>query len=98
MTLTPQQRKYLKGLGHSLTPVIHVGKEGISSVVISGINKALDDHELIKISLLESSETPRFDGAEQIAQTTNSECIQVLGKKILLYRQNPKKKKITLPE
>lgn len=98
MTLTPQQRKYLKGLGHSLTPIIHVGKEGISSGVISGINKALDDHELIKISLLESSETPRFNGAEQIAQATNAECVQVLGKKILLYRENHKKKKVILPE
>lgn len=98
MPLSSAQKKYLKGLGHSLTPVIHIGKEGITDRLITSISKALSDHELIKVSLLENAELERDDAAEQVSRSTDSETIQILGKKILLYKSNPKKKKIILPE
>jgi RNA-binding protein len=98
MSLSSAQKKYLKGLGHSLSPVIHIGKEGITERLIASISKALSDHELIKVSLLENSELERDDAAEQVSQSTSSEMIQILGKKILFYKPNPKKKRIILPE
>jgi RNA-binding protein len=98
MPLSSAQKKYLKGLGHSLTPVIHIGKEGITDRLIASISKALSDHELIKVTLLETAELERDDAAEQVSLKTDSETIQILGKKILFYKSNPKKKKIILPE
>lgn len=98
MSLSSAQKKYLKGLGHSLTPVIHIGKEGITDRLIASISKALSDHELIKVTLLENADLERDDAAEQVSQRTESETIQILGKKILFYKSNPKKKKIILPE
>jgi RNA-binding protein len=98
MPLSSAQKKFLKGLGHSLTPVIHIGKEGITDRLIASISKALSDHELIKVTLLENADLERDDAAEQVSNSTSSELIQILGKKILLYKSNPKKKKIILPE
>jgi RNA-binding protein len=98
MPLSSAQKKYLKGLGHSLTPVIHIGKEGITDRLIASISKALSDHELIKVTLLENADLERADAAEQVSSSTDSELVQILGKKILLYKSNPKKKKIILPE
>jgi RNA-binding protein len=98
MPLSSAQKKYLKGLGHSLTPVIHIGKEGITDRLIASISKALSDHELIKVTLLENADLERDDAAEQVSSSTDSEVVQILGKKILLYKSNPKKKKIILPE
>jgi RNA-binding protein len=98
MSLTSAQKKFLKGLGHSLNPVIHIGKEGITERLITSISKALSDHELIKVSLLDNSDLERDDVAEQVSNSTSSELIQILGKKILFYKPNPKKKRIILPE
>ncbi|HEX2958841.1 MAG TPA: ribosome assembly RNA-binding protein YhbY [Chitinispirillaceae bacterium] len=98
MPLSSAQKKYLKGLGHSLTPVIHIGKEGITDRLIASISKALSDHELIKVTLLENSELERDEAAEAVSRSTDSETVQILGKKILFYKSNPQKKKIILPE
>lgn len=98
MPLSSAQKKYLKGLGHSLTSVIHIGKEGITDRLIASISTALSDHELIKVTLLETAELERGDAAEKVSQSTKSETVQILGKKILFYKANPKKKKIILPE
>lgn len=96
--LTPSQRKHLKGLGHGLKPCVQVGKEGITEKVLGSIAKALNDHELIKIGLLETAGLDRKDAAQDIANALNAELVQVLGFKILLFRRNPDEPKISLPE
>ena len=98
MPLSSAQKKFLKGLGHSLTPVIHIGKEGISEKLIASISKALSDHELIKVSVLENSDLERNEAAEKVASSTGAETVQILGRKILFYKSNPEKKRITLPD
>jgi RNA-binding protein len=98
MPLSSVQKKFLKGLGHSLNPVIHIGKEGITDRLIASISKALSDHELIKVSVLENSELQRNEAADEVSTGTGAEIVQILGRKILFYKPNPEKKRITLPD
>ena len=97
MSITSKQKQYLKGLGHGIKPVIQVGKEGISEKVLSSISKALDDHELIKVTILENSDLDRKEASQIISENTDSELVQVLGRKFLLYKKNKENPKITLP-
>ncbi len=97
MELTTKQRQYLKGLGHSLRPVIVVGKDGLTEQVLSSISKALDDHELIKINVLETALLDRQEASETISTSLNAKIIQTLGRKILIFRRNVKEPKIQIP-
>lgn len=98
MKLIAKQRQFLKGLGHSLKPVIQVGKDGLSESVLSSISKALDDHELIKINVLKTADLDRKIAPQLLASAVNAEVVQTLGRKILLFRRNKKKPKIQLPD
>ncbi|HEX3019857.1 MAG TPA: ribosome assembly RNA-binding protein YhbY [Chitinispirillaceae bacterium] len=91
MELNSKQRQYLKGLGHSLKPVIQVGKDGLSEQVLASISKALDDHELIKINILETADLSREEASEQISSALKAAIVQTLGRKILLFRKNEQK-------
>jgi len=97
MPLSTRQRQYLKGLGHSLKPVIHIGKEGMTEQVIASASKALEDHELIKVALLETAGLEKKEAAAQIAQALHADLVQLLGFKILLYRARKEKPTIKLP-
>lgn len=96
-TLTGKQRRHLRGLGHALTPIAQLGKEGITEAFCAGLDRALTDHELIKIRLLDTAEVDRHDAAAQLASRTGSEVAQVLGHTILLYRPHPEEPVIELP-
>lgn len=96
MSLTGQQRRHLRALGHHLSPIVQVGHSGITEGVIRALNQALEDHELVKVKLGESVED-RAAAGEELARATGSECAQVLGRTLLLYRKRKKKPKIKLP-
>ena len=96
--LNGKQRKHLRGLGHHLEPLVMVGKEGISEAVTKAVDRALIDHELVKVRLLESCPDDRGTCAEKLAAATSSECVGEIGRTLLLYRRHPKKPKIVLPE
>lgn len=97
MELTSKQRAYLRSLASNLDPIFQVGKASISPEMAVGIDEALEKRELIKISVLKNC----FDEPKEIAQTlaerTNSQVVQVIGKKIVLYRPAKKDAKIQLP-
>ena len=84
--LSGKQVRYLRGLGHHLQPVVMVGKDEITPQVISSVDHALTDHELIKIKLQEGCITPRAEIASKLAEATDAHIAQVLGRTILLYR------------
>ncbi len=96
MALTGKQRRTLRGLGHALTPVVQLGKGGLSAALVEAVVSALADHELIKVKLLDTFELDRHVAAEQLAVLTHSDVAQVLGKTILLYRPDPLEPKIEL--
>ncbi len=97
MTLTGKQRRYLRGLGHALTAVVTIGKEGITPAVTRAIDQALFDHELIKIRIGQNAPVDRKDAAAQLAVETTSEVAQILGNTVLLYRRHPDEPTIELP-
>ncbi len=96
MSLTGKQRRLLRGLGHALQPVVQLGKGGLSPALVEAVDRALADHELIKVKLLDTFELDRHDAATQLAGKTRSEVAQVLGKTILLYRPDPDEPRIEL--
>ncbi len=98
--LNSKQKKFLKGLGHSLTPVVSVGKEGLGDKILKATTLELSRHELIKIKVGKSSPASRQETAEILSTGTGSSLIQIIGKTILLYKKNQqmdKEKRIRLP-
>jgi RNA-binding protein len=89
--------RYLRGLGHSLDPVLQVGKAGVTEGVVEAALAALLRHELIKVRVLAEADAHRKDVAQDLAAQTKSYLAQVLGRTFLLYRRHPNKPKIHLP-
>jgi len=94
--LSGKQRRYLRGLGHELKPIVQIGKGGIDDGLVSAVAQALEDHELIKLKIGES-DLDRHEAAEDLAKRTQSEVAQVLGYTVLLYRAHPDEPTIVLP-
>ena len=96
--MTSKQRAYLKSLAMKLTPVVQIGKEGVTPENTQAVEEAIAANELIKIGVLQNCEQLPRDIAEMIAGRTHSAVVQVIGKKIVLYREGKDdKKKISLP-
>ena len=98
--LNGRQKRYLKGLGHHLSPVILVGKEGMSQKLIEAAILELQHHELIKIKIGNNSNVAKQDAALTLTRATGSELVQLIGKTLLLYRENPERpqnERIVLP-
>lgn len=96
--MTTKQRAYLKGLAMTIDPIYQVGKSSITPEFTTGINEALEARELIKISVLKNCMDDPREIAQILAERTKSEVVQVIGKKIVLYRESKDKKKIELPK
>lgn len=94
--LTGKQKRFLRGLGHSLKPVVNVGKSEVSEALAKEVSVALDTHELIKVKLLESCAMDRNEASGLIAKECGADVAQILGRTFLLYRQ-AKEPKLELP-
>ena len=96
--MTSKQRAYLKGRAMTMGPILQLGKGGLTPENTAAVDEALAARELIKISVLQNClEDPR-QMAEVLAERTRSQIVQVIGKKIVLYREGKnEKKKIELP-
>jgi RNA-binding protein len=90
--ITNKQKRQLKALAHHLSPVVHIGKEGLSLNLIQNIQNALDAHELIKIQVLKSCVTPLTELTLDISHLTNSDLVQSIGKTLILYKPSKDKK------
>ena len=96
--MTTKQRAYLKGLAMNLDPIFQIGKNSMTPEVTKAIQEALDARELIKISVLQNCMDDSKEIARVLAERTGSQVVQVIGKKIVLYKEGKKeKKKIQLP-
>lgn len=96
--LRGKQRRYLRGLGVNLEPAVFVGKEGVTGAVMEEVARVLKKRELVKIRLLDTVEGHRKDVAKDLAQRSDAELIQVLGRTVLLWRRNEEKPAIRLPD
>ena len=96
--LTSSQRRYLRGQGSLIRPHIHIGKNGLAEQVISAIDEALDDHELIKVRFLEFKQEKKELSAD-IEKICNCEMVGMIGHVAVFFRRHddPDKRKISLP-
>jgi RNA-binding protein len=94
MVLTPKQRQFLRGLAHSLSPVVRVGKGGVSEAVIAETKKSLASHELIKVRIEGDA---RDQLATDLAKATDAHVAGVIGKTVILYRERDEDPEIKLP-
>ena len=96
--MTSKQRAYLKCLAMKIDPIYNIGKGSISPELVQGVRDALEARELIKIGVLQNCMDDPKELANVLAERTRSQVVQVIGKKIVLYREGKKdKKKIILP-
>lgn len=98
MELTDKQRRHLRGLGHALKPVIQVGQAGVSDAVVAETRAALKAHELIKVRIAGLERDERDEAFADLAGRTDSAIVGRIGHTALLYRRNPQKPRIQLPD
>lgn len=96
--MTSKQRAYLKSLATKITPILQIGKSSVTPELISAVDEALEARELIKMHILKNCFDDPKEIAQVIAERTRSEVVQVIGKKVVLYRESKDNKKIELPK
>ncbi len=98
--MTSKQRSYLKSLASTMDSVFQIGKSCLTTEFIDAIKGVLETHELIKINVLKNCVEDPKEIADTLASHTRSEVVQIIGRKIILYKQadEPEKRKIILPK
>ena len=96
--ITSKQRAYLRGLANTIQAQYQIGKGEISENQINLFLEALEAKELIKIHVLENSLRTARDVCDELVERLEAEPVQVIGKKIVLYKESKKHKEIKLPK
>ncbi len=96
--MTSKQRAYLKGLAMNIDPIFQIGKSSLTPEVTTAIAEAFNTKELIKIAVLKNCMDDPNEIAHMLAERTRSQVVQVIGKKIVLYKESKEHKKIELPK
>lgn len=86
------ERKALRRIAHHLHPVVMIGDAGVSEAVIAETNRALDDHELIKVKVNAMEREDRNQLIDALAEACQAEPVQRIGKVVVLFRRNPEPK------
>jgi len=96
--MTSKERAYLRSLASNIDTILQVGKGGIPQTLVEQVDGALKKRELIKLSVLDTCEYTAREAAQELAAATNSEPVQVIGRKFVLFRQNknPKERVIEI--
>jgi RNA-binding protein len=95
--MTSKQRAWLKGQAMTMEPIFQIGKSSLTPEITKAIDEALTARELIKVSVLKNCFDDPREIAEVLAERTHSVVVQVIGKKIVLFRQKPNNTKYELP-
>ena len=95
--MTSKQRSYLKGLAMTIDPIFQLGKSSLTPENTKAIEEALNARELIKINVLQNCAGDPNEMAQILAERTRSQVVQVIGKKIVLYKESKDNKRIELP-
>ena len=95
--LTSKQRSYLRSLANKIEPIFQVGKGGITENVVKQFKDALEARELVKANILKNSVSDVREVCEELSGLTNSEVVQIIGSKFILYKESKENKTIELP-
>ncbi|MCM1226582.1 MAG: YhbY family RNA-binding protein [Clostridium sp.] len=88
--LSSKQRAALRGMASAMDTIFQVGKGGISDELVSQVSNALRKRELIKLRVLDNSMYSAREAAEEIAEKTDADVVQVIGSRFVLFKRNPK--------
>lgn len=94
--LNSKQRSFLKSLGNNIKPSYQIGKSGLTESFFKDLEFQLEVKELIKISVLDNSPIDAKNAADEIAKNSDSEIVQIIGNKMLIYKESKNHKKIDL--
>jgi RNA-binding protein len=97
MTLTGKQRSYLKGLANTLTPIVQIGKGGVTENVIRQLDDALEAREMVKGRVLKNCIEEVRDVVDKLVERTGAQVVQIIGNNFVLYRPSKEKNVIKLP-
>ena len=92
MAMSTADKKHYRTIAHNLNPVVIVGDKGLTENLIDELNRALHDHELIKVKIAIGDRDDRAEIMKTLIDTTKSELVQSIGKVIVLLKKNPKAK------
>ena len=97
MSLTSRQTSQLRSLAQRLDPILHLGKAGVTDAFVASVDKALNDHELVKIKFTAFKDAKK-PLAEEIATRTHSELVHIVGHVAVFYREqsDPAKRRVHL--
>jgi RNA-binding protein len=96
--LTSKQRAYLRSLAHPLKPVHQIGKEGVTEASATAVLEAFNRKELIKVKVQEAAPIDVREAADTLtARYPEIECVQTIGRSMVLYRRHPDEPEIELP-
>jgi len=90
MPISADRKKQFRTIGHKLNPIVTIAGNGLSEGVLIELNRALDDHELIKVKLGVAEREDRQELVKELANLPSVEIIQEIGKVVILYRANKK--------
>ncbi|MDE5823073.1 MAG: ribosome assembly RNA-binding protein YhbY [Lachnospiraceae bacterium] len=96
--MTSKQRSYLKGLAMNIEPIFQIGKLSVTPENVEAISEVFNTHELIKIAVLKNCIDDPKEIANIVAERTHAQVVQVIGKKIVLYKPFKENPKIVLPK
>lgn len=92
--LNSKQRAQLRGMANGIEAIIQIGKGGLGDNFVQTVEEALEARELIKVKLLETAPVSVREAADYAAEKTNSDVVQVIGTRFVLYRKRKKEPKI----
>lgn len=95
--MTSKQRAYLKGLAMNIDPIFQIGKSSLTPEVTNAVSEAFNTRELVKVTILKNCMDDPMELASTLAERTKSQLVQVIGKKVVLYKESKDHKKIELP-
>ena len=98
MEMSERQRKYLRGLGHALNPVLLIGNGGLTPGVVAEAKRALHDHELIKVKFRGADRESRDAGLAELATSTESVLVHRIGHTALYYKRRNDRPGIVIPD
>lgn len=94
--ITTKQRAKLRGIANTIDTILQIGKGGIGDTLVAQVDDALTAREIVKMKVLENSIYTAREAAQELAEKTNSDIVQVIGSKLVLYRRNEKEPVIVL--
>ncbi len=95
--ITSKQRAYLRSIAQNLQPIFQIGKNGVNDNQIEQLKNALEVREIIKITMLDTTPADKHSIANEIAEKTGAEVVQIIGKKLTIYKRSDENPQIELP-